>query len=875
MRVDGQDVDGTPGPGQCLRTYLREHGHTAVKKGCDSGDCGACTVVLDGRPVHSCIVPAFRAIDSEITTAAGPGLDTVQRAFVERAGFQCGFCTAGMIVTASTLDREKACDLNRTLKGNLCRCTGYRAIEEAITDSVDADALPAEPAAVKAPAAQRIVTGAESYTMDVHVDDLGHIAVLGSPYPSARIAGIDTSRAEAAPGVRAVLTHHDDPGVAFSTARHHSRTDDPDDIRVFDTRLRYVGQRVAAVVADSPREAKRAVDLIDVTYEVLPAVFDAEEAMRPGAPAVHGDKDATTARIADPARNVIAEIHGGVGDVAAGVAAARAAGGAVVEGEWQTARVQHVHLETHGTIGWIDDDDRYVLRSSSQVPFLVRDELAYVFGLPTDSIRVVAPRIGGAFGAKQELLTEDVVLLAVRKTGRPAAYEMSRTDQFTIAPCRHPMRVRVTAAAERDGTLTALTIDVLSDAGAYGNHSPGVMFHGCSESVSLYRSPNKRVDAHCVYTNNLPSGAFRGYGLGQVIFAVESAMDDLARELGLDPFAFRRRNVITPSEKFVTWQVEDHDLEFGSYGLDQCLDLAERALREGADDPDRGGHGYRDDPEWVVGEGMSPSMIATIPPDGHVADVTAERDADGRIVVSVGTAEFGNGTTTVHVQLAADALDVPPEDVVVRQSDTDVVRHDTGAFGSAGTVVAGRALQVACRELRRRIDSGESGPIVVRGRHDGTPRSVVFNVHAVRVAVHLPTGRVRILQSIQAADAGTVLNEQQCRGQVEGGATQAIGSALYEEMILRDGVVQTDILRNYHIPRLSDSPRTEVLFADTYDRLGPSGAKSMSESPYNPVAPAIANAIRDATGVRIGQLPMNPARVWAALHQNGGGSASS
>jgi CO/xanthine dehydrogenase Mo-binding subunit len=573
---------------------------------------------------------------------------------------------------------------------------------------------------------------------------------------------------------------------------------------------------------------------------------------------LHGDK-ASDSRVQDAARNVVAELHGGVGDVEVGIAAARD-GGAVVRGRWATQRVQHAHLETHGCTGWRDERGRLVIRTSSQVPFLVRDELCHVFGLAREDVHVFTRRVGGGFGAKQEMLTEDLVALAVLRLGRPVRYDFSRPDEFVAAPCRHPFRVDVTVAAGPDAVLTALAIDVLVDAGAYGNHSAGVMFHGCGESMSVYRCANKRVDAQAVYTNHIPSGAFRGYGLGQVIFAIESALDQLALELGIDPFDLRRRNVVVPGDVFTDAHVADDDLTFGSYGLDQCLDLAQRALEAG------NGVTPPDGPQWRIGEGMAVAMIATIPPRGHFADASISLDADGGFTLSVGTAEFGNGTSTVHAQLVATEFNVTTDRVRLRQSDTDATEYDTGAFGSAGIVVAGLAVQSACRDLRAKMSAGGSAPLVGRGRHDGTPRSVAFNVHAFRVAVDVQTGEVRILQSIQAVDAGTVLNPEQCRGQVEGGTAQAIGSALYEEMLVgADGAVITTDLRNYHIPQLADVPPTEVYFADTFDKLGPLGAKSMSESPYNPVAPALANAIARACGARMRQLPMTPARVWRAL----------
>ena len=900
-QINGKDFSLVPRAGQCLRTFLRELGHFGVKKGCDAGDCGACTVLIDGEPVHSCLIPAFRAEGHAVTTIEGlapdDGTHPMQQAFLDAQAFQCGFCTAGMILTCASLNQAQRQDLGTSLKGNLCRCTGYRAIEDALngkTNFEDATAGTPFGRSLPAPAGPQIVRGSARYTFDVAMEGLLHIRLLRSTHPHAKIRSIDKSAALAIPGIHAVLTFEDAPDRLFSTARHERAWMDPDDTRVLDNIVRFVGQKLAAVVAETETAAEEGCRCLKVDYEILPAVFDPAQAIAPGAPLIHGGKTPEQ-RVANAQRNIVAESHGEFGNVASALARSAVTYG----GTFTTQRVQHAALETHGGLAWIDASGLLNVRSSTQTPFLTRRALSEIFDLPPDKVRVFCERVGGGFGGKQEMFVEDILALAALKTGRPVKLEFTREEQFVATSTRHPMRVTVKAGADRQGKLTALQLDVLSNTGAYGNHAGPVLLHACSESISVYNCPNKKVDAVVAYTNTVPAGAFRGYGLPQTLFAVEAAIDELAKGLDLSPFEFRRRNIVKPGDPLLSPQGSSHnDVLYGSYGLDQCLDWVERALRA---------EGPRIDlsADWLIGDGIALTMIDTVPPDGHLADASISLLEDGGFELTVGTAEFGNGTTTVHRQIAATALSTTVDQIHLLQSDTAHGGHDTGAYGSTGTFVAGRATQAAAENLAKNLklfasavtktDPGscilESNSVVcgskrlsfakiaevareqdksirAKGTSQGTPRSLAFNVQGFRIAVNKGTGEVRILKSVHAADAGKVANPMQCRGQVEGGVAQSLGATLYEEMIVDDhGRVTNPRFRDYHLPSFADIPRTEVFFADTTDTLGPMGAKSMSESPYNPVAAALGNALADATGIRFTTVPFKPDRLWPLLRK--------
>jgi putative selenate reductase molybdopterin-binding subunit len=897
--VNGKPFDAAPWPGQCLRTFLRELGWFGVKKGCDAGDCGACTVWLDGQPIHSCLFPAQRVGGHAVTTIEGLAqngeLHPMQTQFLAAQGYQCGFCTAGMIMTAATLSEAAKKELPRVLKGSLCRCTGYRAIEDSIrgVTKVEPD-CPGKSVgrSLANPLGQSIVTGLARYTADVWMEGMLHIKVLRSPHAHACIKAIRKEEALRVKGVHRVYTWEDVPRRLYTSATHEDFYVDPNDSYMLDNVVRFIGQRVAAVVAESEAAAEEGASLIEVDYEVLPAVFDPEEAMKPGAPLVHGDKGVDS-RIQHPSRNILREIHGENGNVEAGFAAAHV----VYEGEFETHRQQHVHLETHTSIAFLTEDGRLHLRTSTQTPFLTKAKLAYLLGLFPDKVHVYTERVGGGFGAKQEMLCEDLCAFAALDLRRPVKWEFTRSEQFISATTRHPYKMRVKLGAKRDGTLTAIYLRAVSNTGAYGNHGGEVLGHSLNESIALYRCPNKKADGYAVYTNTVPSGAFRGYGITQTSFGIECAVDELARKLGTDPVELRRKNMIRSGDTVLSIWSGPSDIVIGSYGLEECLDWTEQALAS------RRGKVKKEGDEWLEGKGIAISMLDCAPPTEHRSEARIDLLADGRYHLAIGSAEFGNGTLTVHRQIAATVLGCGVERILVTNADTDKSGHDTGTFASTGLVIGGAAVEKAATVLRdqlRHLAARYAGrpanccilgdgivdcrgaalpltEIYERATSDGiklnalrkayaSPRSVSFNVQGFRIAVNRITGEIDILQSVHAADAGTVMNPLQCTGQVEGGIAQGIGWAMIENMIIDShGAVTNPILRNYRIPAFADIPRTEVYFAATTDSVGPMGAKPMSESPVNPVAAAMANALTDATGIRFAKLPFTPPRLFEQM----------
>ena len=746
----------------------------------------------------------------------------------------------------------------------------------------------------------KLATGRGTFVDDIAMPGMLHARLLHSPHAHARIKKIDASRARRMPGVVCVLTHEDVPRIPFTTAGQGWPEPSPYDTVMLDRKVRFVGDRVAVVAAEDAEMAQRACEAILVEYEELPAIFDPEQSMEPGAPVIHDEPEAKG--IHDAKRNVSAHLLAEVGDVRQGFAAAER----VFEGVYRVPYVQQASIEPHITISWLDEDNRLIVRTSTQVPFHVRRIIAPLLGIPVGRIRVIKPRVGGGFGGKQEILIEDVCGMLTLRTGRPVRLEMTREQELSAARARHPQIVWLKSGV-KDGRFTAIEMRVLENTGAYGTHGLTVMSVTGSRALSLYRCPNLRYEAHAVYTNLVVAGAFRGYGSPQGFFALESHVDEIAHALSLDPLEFRERNHVregdaTPIAEVLGEGREGYPQLIRSCGLPKAIELGAMAIGWGkkrkrlvvGDGPKR------------RGVGMAIVMQASGIPGVDMGAAALKMNEDASFNLTMGATDIGTGSDTMFCQIAAETLGVTIDKIIPYSSDTDMTPFDPGAYASSTTYISGRAVEKAARSVLQQIVEvganllGEDpkelithgGKVCTKDGRFVTYEQVClsslyqkdqFQIMAgashmsydspppfaavfAEVEVDLETGLVRVLKLVEAVDCGQVINPQMAEGQVEGAAVQALGYALYERMPFdASGRMQFRSFRDYTIATASDVPELVTILVPTHEPTGPFGAKAIAEIPINGPAPAIANAVFHATGVRIREIPLTPDRVLLAI----------
>ena len=750
-----------------------------------------------------------------------------------------------------------------------------------------------------------LVTGRPLFVADVDVSGALVVKMLTSPHAHARIVSIDTSEAERMQGVALVMSHKNTPATRHTTAGQGYPEPSPYDARMFDTKVRYVGDRVAAVAAESEEIALRALAAIRVQYEELPAILSIDEARQPGAPVLHDEEDAKG--IYDASRNIAADVDIDVGDAQRGFDESDL----VVETTCETQYAQHTPIETHVVLASLDAEDRLVLRTSTQVPFHVRRIVAQTLGIPIYRIRVVKPRIGGGFGVKQEILLEDVAGWVALQTRRPALFSMTRQEEFTSSRTRHPMRVRVKLGALKSGLLRAIEMEATSNTGAYGAHGLTVLANTGSKTLPLYnKAPNAHFFGQALYTNMPVGGAYRGYGATQGYFALETAMDEAAEKLGIDPIEFRLRNAIRAGEGSPIFEKLGEGREgvsqtVKSCELERCLAVGAERIGWIASRGKRARSGAR-----VEGVGMSIMMQGSGIPQIDMGAATLKMNEDGSFNLLIGATDLGTGSDTILAQIAAEVLGVPLAKILVTSSDTDLTPFDVGAYASSTTYVSGMAVQRAAEKVRDQIievarpllgasDEGvelrdgravaTSGAAVTLARvceramyetdqfQIGATASCVptespppFLANFARVAVDVDTGEVHVLHYVAAVDCGVAINPRLAEGQMEGAIVNGIGYALTEEMQFSSrGRVRNPSLFDYKILGAMDVPKIDVVLVDSYEPTGPMGAKSVGEIGINGPIPTIANAIYDAVGVRLHSTPFTPEKVLDALDRKG------
>ncbi|TRZ48302.1 xanthine dehydrogenase, partial [bacterium] len=742
------------GPDESLLTVLRRASYFSVKYGCEDGTCGVCTILLNGKPVRSCKIKAADAIGQAITTVEGLSqnseLHPIQRAFVETGAIQCGFCTPAQILAAKALlDKNPApteAQIRQALNSVLCRCTGYVRTVEAVQraaallrgESVGPvmhleQPLPADIRQVSLPDAYyrrdgsrdplpplvftpldyakmhvvgkpevkvdavKLAQGKPVFTDDFRLEGMLYGALLTSPHAHARIKRIDASRARTLAGVHVVLTYQDIPRIKYASGGQSYPQPLPYDQVCLDDKVRHEGDRVAIIAAETPELADEALNLIEVEYEILPAVVDPIAAMKEGAPVIHDEAD--TAGIYQANRNIVYHIEAAAGDVEAAFAEADH----IFMGEYRTPKQQHAHLEPHVCITYWDEDSRLVIRTSTQVPFHIRRMVAPLIGLPVKRIRVIKPRIGGGFGNKQEMILEDLCAHLTLATDRPVRMKYTRLQEFTSSRSRHPEIMRYKVGV-KGGKVTASELYLISDTGAYGAHGLTVSMVGGFKGLTLYNPPNAHFVCDVVYTNTPPAGAFRGYGAMQCQFGIEVLMAEIAENLGLDEVEFKRNNWIKPGDKMYLSKAlgegrEGTEQSLQSGALEQCVEiglLATDFYAKRQANRQQTGHLRR-------GIGMSVMIHGSGIAGLDMAAATLKMNDDGSFNLLIGATDLGTGSDTILAQMAAEVLGVPLDDMIVYSSDTDFTPFDKGAYASSTTYISGGAVCKAALQVKEQI----------------------------------------------------------------------------------------------------------------------------------------------------------------------------
>jgi CO/xanthine dehydrogenase Mo-binding subunit/aerobic-type carbon monoxide dehydrogenase small subunit (CoxS/CutS family) len=902
--LNGIGVSAKSAPLTRLSGVLRdEFGLTGTKVGCDAGDCGACTVLLNGRPVCSCLVALGQLANAEVHTVEGLTKSSktfaqLQSSFLAHGAAQCGICTPGMLVSAVALLNEKSnpseADVLDALGGVLCRCTGYRKIVHAVIDTGSRSHKSPSPDSTN-PVGQRIVRldgkrkvqGIEIYGADEAPADALVLRVIRSPYHRAAFHfGDFTAFLAQNPGIQAIFTSKDVPGKnCYGVIPEFA--DQP----VFaESEARFRGEAVAAVVGDAAVMENFDPTKFPVLWKELPALFEIDAALAPGATHVHPNRP----------DNVLVRGRVVKGDVEAALAQADV----VVESDFESGFVEHACIEPEAgfarRVG-----DRIEVQACTQAPYTDRKDIAAILGIEETAVRVLPTAVGGGFGTKLDLSVQTFLVVAAWHLRKPVKIAYSRSESIMVTTKRHPSRCHGKAGASRDGKILAMDFRADFNTGAYASWGPTVAARVPIHASGPYKVPNYRAVTRAIHTHLVPAGAFRGFGVPQGTMAQEQLYDELAERLGIDALEFRIQNALDNHSPTITGQILG-----AGVGIRACLEALRPAWKKNreagsqfnaaASGPLRRGVGVA---------GMWYGCGNTSLPNPSTMRIGLK--SDGRLALHMGAVDIGQGSTTVITQICAEALGAPVDQFDLVGGDTDITPDSGKTSASRQTFVSGRAAQMAGEQLRAAILKAvhacektriqfADGVLHIHRCHDtatlplhnlpkdlrgyvlsaeatfdpptsardqdgqGVPYALYgFGAHLAEVEVDEDFGTVRLLKLAAAHDVGRAINPTLIEGQIEGGAAQGLGMALMEEFFPG----KSENLHDYLIPTIGDMPEVESILIEDPSPIGPLGAKGVGEQALIPTAPAILNAIYDAIGVRIRRVPATPDRVRAAILQ--------